>query len=49
MLTQALRELAEEEEGYSQAHRGMLEDLRKGYHLGALGKIGFRRESVHER
>lgn len=49
MLTEALRQLADQEEGYLAAKRGMLEDLRRGYNLGTCGKIGWTRDEVHER
>ncbi len=49
MLAQALRHVAEEDEGYEAAHRGMLADLRKGFNLGTKGKIAWRRDSLHER
>ena len=41
MLTRALRQIADEEDGYAEAQRGMLADLRKGYRLGTHGKIGW--------
>lgn len=49
LLTMTLRQIADEEQGYQQARRGMLADLQKGYNLGTQGKIGWSRESVHER
>jgi len=49
MLTTALRQIAEGEQGYEEARRGMLADLRKGYHLGTNGKIAWSRDSLHER
>ena len=49
MLTNALRQLADEEEGYAEARRQMLKDLRKGYQLGTNGKIGWSRDDLHER
>ncbi|HEY6390536.1 MAG TPA: hypothetical protein VIX89_04620 [Bryobacteraceae bacterium] len=49
MVTKALRQIADEESGYAEARRGMLEDLRKGYNLGARGKIGWTRDGLHER
>lgn len=49
MLTQALRQVADAEDGFEDARRGMLRDLRKGYDLGTNGKIGWTRDSVHER
>ena len=49
LLTMTLRQIADEEQGYQEARRGMLADLQKGYNLGTQGKIGWSRESVHER
>jgi predicted transcriptional regulator len=49
MITKALRQIADEENGYSEAQRGMLDDLRKGYNLGTRGKIGWTRGDLHER
>jgi predicted transcriptional regulator len=49
MITKALRRIADEENGYAEAQRGMLEDLRKGYSLGTRGKIGWTRDDLHER
>ncbi len=49
MITKALRQIADEENGYVEARRGMLEDLRKGYSLGTRGKIGWTRDDLHER
>ena len=49
MLTQALRQVAEEEEGYEEARRRMLRELRRGYDPGTRGRIAWRRDSLHER
>lgn len=49
MLTQALRQIADEEHGYAEASRGMLTDLRKGYRLGTFGKSVWTREDMHAR
>ena len=49
ILVRALHQIVEEDEGYGEARRGMLEDMRKGYELGTRGKINWTRESVHER
>ena len=49
MVTRALRQIADEENGYAEARRGMLEDLRKGFSLGTRGKIGWTRDDLHER
>ena len=49
MLTRALERVAEEEDGYAKARRGMLEDLRKGFSLGTKGRIRWSRDAIHER
>ncbi len=49
MVTKALRQIADEENGYAEARRGMLEDLKKGYNLGTRGKIDWTRDDLHER
>jgi predicted transcriptional regulator len=49
MLTRTLRQIADEEDGYTEARRQMLRDLKKGYHLGTYGKIGWTRDDLHER
>jgi predicted transcriptional regulator len=49
MVTKALRQIADEENGYAKARRGMLEDLRKGFSLGTRGKISWTRDDLHER
>jgi len=49
MLTRTLRQIAEEEDGYAEARREMLRDLKKGYRLGTYGKIGWTRDDLHER
>ena len=49
MLTASLQQLADQEQGYSEAHRGMMEDMRRGYDLGTGGKITWTRESLYER
>jgi hypothetical protein len=41
--------MAEEQEGYEEARRAMLRDLRRGYNLGTKGRIDWSRESLHER
>ena len=48
-LAQALERVAEEEEGYAEPRRGMLNDPQKGFNLGTKGKIRWSRDSVHER
>jgi len=49
MLTEALRQIADEADGYAEARRQMLKDLQKGYNLGTYGKIGWTRDDLHER
>ena len=49
MLSRVLERMADEEEGYAEAGRGMLKDLKRGYDLGSNGKISWTRESLHER
>jgi predicted transcriptional regulator len=49
LLRHSLEQVAEEEAGYQEAQRGMLADLRRGFDLGTKGKIGWSRDSIHER
>jgi predicted transcriptional regulator len=49
MLVQALEQVADDETGFANARRGMLRDLKKGYNLRTNGKIGWSRDSIHER
>jgi predicted transcriptional regulator len=49
MLTRTLRQIANEEDGYAEAQRQMLKDLKKGYRLGTHAKIGWTRDDLHER
>ena len=49
MLTKAMHHLADEEDGYTEAQRGMLDDLDTGYSLGTGGRIQWSRDSLHER
>jgi predicted transcriptional regulator len=49
MLTRALRQIVDEEDGYAEAQRGMLKDFKKGYNLGTHGKIDWTRDDIHER
>jgi len=49
MLTEALRQIADEADGYAEARRQMLKDLQKGYNLGTHGKISWTRDDLHER
>jgi hypothetical protein len=49
MLTRTLRQIANEGDGYEEAQRQMLNDVKKGYRLGTHGKIGWTRDELHER
>jgi plasmid stability protein len=49
MLAQLLRQIVDEQDGYAEARRAMLKDLRKGYNLGTNGHIGWTRDELHER
>ena len=49
MLTQALRRINDEEDGYAESQRRLLRSLRKGYDLGTRGKIKWTRDDLHER
>jgi hypothetical protein len=49
LLTSAVSQLANEEEGYAEARDGMLADLAPGYDLGTHGRITWSRDSLHER
>jgi predicted transcriptional regulator len=49
MLAQALRQIVDQHDGYAEAQRLMLKDLRKGYNLGTHGRIGWTRDDLHER
>jgi len=49
MLTRTLRQIADEENGYAEAHKRTLSDMKKGYALGTHGKTTWPRDDVHER
>jgi len=49
LLTRAVRQIVDQEDGYAKAARGFIRDMRKGYNLGAHGKIGWTRDELHER
>lgn len=49
MLSRTLEQMADSEEGYAEARRGMLANLKEGYALGTKGRIGWTRDSLHER
>ena len=49
MLTHILQRIVDEEEGYGEARRGMLGDLKRGYNLGTGGKVDWTRGSAHDR
>lgn len=48
ILTRASRQIVNEDDGYAEAQRGMLRDLRKGFNLGTRGIIGWKRDDLHE-
>ncbi len=49
LLTQTLAELVAHQEAYEQARQRNLAMLKNGYNLGTAGKIGWKRENLHER
>jgi predicted transcriptional regulator len=49
LLAATLSELADQEEGYTEARDAMLADLAQGYQLGTEGTISWNRDSLHER
>lgn len=49
LLTATLSELAEQEEGYTEARDAILSDLAQGYRLGTQGSISWSRDSLHDR
>ena len=49
MVAGALTRIADEEEGYAEAARGMMFDLNRGYDLETFGKAPWTRDSLHER
>ncbi len=49
LLTQALRQIADEEHGYAEANRAMLKELTKGFTLGTHGKTLWTRDDMHGR
>jgi hypothetical protein len=49
LMTDAIRALLEEEEHGSKAKRRFLERIRNAPDRGTRGKIGWRREELHER
>jgi hypothetical protein len=49
MLSALLRRIIDEQDGYGEAQRQMIKDLRKGYDLGTHGRIGWTRDELHER
>ena len=49
MVSESLRKIADAEDGYAAAQRELIRDIRKGYDLGTHGKIGWTRDSLHER
>ena len=49
MLSRALEQMADSEEGFAEARRGMMGDLKAGFNLGTNGRIRWTRDSIHER
>ena len=49
LLTRTLRQIVEQEEAYEESHRAMMKTVRKGFDLGTYGRIGWSRDSLHER
>ena len=49
LLARMLSDLVEQESGYARARERSLERLRAGADLGTGGRIGWSRDSVHER
>lgn len=49
MLAEQLDEILEREAGYARARRRALRSLEAGFELGTLGRIGWRRDELHER
>lgn len=49
LLARMLSDLVEQESGYARARERSLDRLRAGADLGTGGRIGWSRDSVHER
>jgi predicted transcriptional regulator len=49
LVAEKLKELVEEETGYSQARAHALEHLDEGFDLGTHGSISWSRDELHER
>jgi predicted transcriptional regulator len=49
LLTAALSDLADREEGYSEAATAMLRDMERGYDSGTRGYIVWTRDDLHFR
>ena len=49
LLTTALSELVDQEDGYAEARDATIRDLERGYDLGARGQITWTRDSLHDR
>jgi hypothetical protein len=49
LLARMLADLVEQETGYARARERSLSRLREGADLGTAGRIGWSRDSVHER
>ena len=49
LLTATLSDLADREEGYTEARVAMIRDMKRGYDLGTGGRISWTRDALHER
>ncbi len=49
LLSKTLEDLVAHQEAYEQARQRNLAILKNGYNLGTAGKIGWKRENLHER
>jgi predicted transcriptional regulator len=49
LLTTALSELVDQEDGYAEARDATIRDLERGYDLGTRGQITWTRDSLHDR
>ena len=47
LLAATISQLADEDEGYTEARDAMLADLTRGYPLGTRGEITWTRDSLH--
>ncbi len=49
LLSKTLKDLVAHQEAYEQARQRNLALLKNGYNLGTSGKIGWKRENLHDR